>query len=108
MPLANASPEMLSIGAEHPSLPGHFPGNPIVPGVVIVTQVFETLKSELPGWEIAGIKKLKFLQPLLPGQVFRVEYGQIKDNRLRFTCSFTATGTPLVEGRLKLVQRGAD
>lgn len=105
---AGASPKVLRITAQHPSLPGHFPGNPIVPGVVILSSVFETLEHENPEWKIAGIKKLKFLQPLLPDQEFAVEYGEVKNSGLRFSCIFPESGTSLVEGHLKLAQRGTE
>ena len=32
-----------SIPADHPSLPGHFPGQPIVPGVVVLERVLEAV-----------------------------------------------------------------
>ena len=103
---AGASAKLLSIAAQHPSLPGHFPGNPIVPGVVILSRVFDALEREHPEWEIAGIKKLKFLQPLLPDQEFAVQSAQVKNNGLRFSCIFTASGISLIEGHLKVQQRG--
>ena len=103
---AGASPKILTIAAQHPSLPGHFPGNPIVPGVVILSSVFTALECAHPEWEISGIKKLKFLQPLLPDQEFAVQFGQVKNNGLRFSCTFAESGSSLVEGHLKLAQRG--
>jgi 3-hydroxyacyl-[acyl-carrier-protein] dehydratase len=32
-----------TISADHPSLPGHFPGTPIVPGVVILDEILAAL-----------------------------------------------------------------
>ena len=33
-----------SIPHDHPSLPGHFPGRPIVPGVVMLERVLEAIE----------------------------------------------------------------
>ena len=35
----NTNSKAFTIAYDHPSLAGHFPGNPIVPGVVILDQV---------------------------------------------------------------------
>ena len=57
------------IAADHPALPGHFPGRPVVPGVVILDQVQEAIERE-HGALAAPIKlaQVKFVQPLLPEQ----------------------------------------
>lgn len=61
----------LRIGANHPTLPGHFPGNPIVPGVVLLRCVADALKQwrdqPMPRFEV------KFISPLLPGQDAEIE-----------------------------------
>ena len=63
-----------TIPADHPSLPGHFPGRPLVPGVVVLDRVIEAIEAR-DGALPAGLRlpQVKFLQPLLPGEVARVE-----------------------------------
>lgn len=48
---------------DHPCLPGHFPGHPVVPGVVLLEAGLEQLGQ-------AGLRvdMVKFLHPVLPGQ----------------------------------------
>lgn len=57
------------VPADHPSLPGHFPGQPVVPGVVILDEVAAFAVS-LGGADVrvARIPQVKFVAPLLPGQ----------------------------------------
>ena len=56
----------LCVPSEHPALPGHFPGNPLVPGVVVLERVAAALKA----WRGTMVGKLdvKFVQPLRPGE----------------------------------------
>jgi len=39
---------LITIRRDHPSLPGHFPGNPVVPGVVILEEVLEAIRQTEP------------------------------------------------------------
>lgn len=55
------------IDADHPSLPGHFPGRALVPGVLLLEQVALALKA-WRGQQLRRIDDAKFLVPLLPGQ----------------------------------------
>lgn len=57
----------------HPSLPGHFPGNPIVPGVVLLDCVLEAIEAAHGPLGALRLPQVKFLQPLLPGEAARVE-----------------------------------
>jgi 3-hydroxyacyl-[acyl-carrier-protein] dehydratase len=90
----------LCVDDAHPSLSGHFPGSPIVPGVVLLSEVLADLRRQLPQVQVVGIKKLKFLRMLLPGQQFTAEFGAIAANNLRFKC--WQDGTLLAEGNFAL------
>lgn len=56
------------IDAAHPALPGHFPGNPIVPGVVLLDRLAAALEAEL-GASLRKLPQVKFMRPLKPGEV---------------------------------------
>lgn len=68
----------LHIPQEHPSYAGHFPGQPIVPGVVLLDLVLQAAE-QLPGWEglAAGldIPVCKFVQAVLPGATLALHLG---------------------------------
>ena len=64
------------IPADHPSLPGHFPGRPIVPGVVLLDRVIEAIEAIEAGHgplPPLRLPQVKFLKPLLPNETASVE-----------------------------------
>lgn len=71
----------LRIDAAHPALPGHFPGNPVVPGVVLLQRVAAALKQ----WRDRPMARfeVKFLAPLLPGEEAIIELRE-DASRVRF------------------------
>jgi 3-hydroxymyristoyl/3-hydroxydecanoyl-(acyl carrier protein) dehydratase len=74
----------LRIAADHPALAGHFPGQPVVPGVLILERVLQALQSaQGNAGRVVGLPQVKFLTPLLPDQEARIEW-QCDATRLRF------------------------
>lgn len=62
-----------SIPPDHPSLPGHFPGRPIVPGVVLLDHVIAAIEAAHGALPALRLPQVKFVQPLLPGERAQVE-----------------------------------
>lgn len=62
-----------SIAPDHPCLPGHFPGRPLVPGVVLLDRVLAAIEATHGPLGTLRLPQVKFLQPLLPGEAARVE-----------------------------------
>jgi len=89
-----------TIPASHPSLEGHFPNNPVVPGVVILDEIFSIVKNLKPELTIATIPMVKFTQPLLAEQIVTVEIIEKADDAISFTCSHN--DKKLVTGQLNL------
>ena len=61
------------IGHSHPCLPGHFPGSPLVPGVVVLDHVLAAIEAGHGPLGPLRLPLVKFVGPLLPGQEARVE-----------------------------------
>ena len=57
---------MSRIAADHPCLPGHFPGAPVVPGVLILDEVLRTAHATSVHWA-------KFHALLLPDEEFSIQ-----------------------------------
>lgn len=55
------------IPAGHPALPGHFPGDPVVPGVVMLDELLALARQWLGPVAVRGLPQVKFTAPLLPG-----------------------------------------
>ena len=74
----------LRFDAAHPSFAGHFPGRPIVAGVLLIEQAAEALRD----WRGVGVRQVsdaKFLLPLLPDEDAELELVALADARYRFT-----------------------
>ena len=72
-----------SVAASHPSLPGHFPGQPIVPGVVLLAEIERELAARLRV-EAVEWPQVKFLSPLRPEQRYTVEIECAREGLVRF------------------------
>ncbi len=94
----------ICIGRDHPALPGHFPGRPVVPGVVVLDQLIQAAESRLGRpLRIVGLIQAKFLSPLLPEQQARCAL-EVHGARLRFRVEHA--GQPIAQGAFALAAEG--
>jgi 3-hydroxyacyl-[acyl-carrier-protein] dehydratase len=73
---------VLEIGAGHPALAGHFPGRPVVPGVVLLDHATRAALAVRPGHRLAGIPRAKFLHPVGPAEPVTIELHGRDDRRV--------------------------
>lgn len=82
--------------ADHPALPGHFPGRPLVPGVLLLDAALALIAAANPGPAPAGLARVKFLAPVGPEQDLCVRCGSPAEGRVRFAC--LRDGVTVMEG----------
>src|ERR1700746_2307456 len=91
-----------AIPADHPSLAGHFPGAPVVPGVVILDEVAAALAEWRPGWQLTGVRAVKFLLPLKPAQSFTVCLIPANGDQTEVDFFCSVEDRTIVEGRVQI------
>ena len=86
----------LRVPAQHPALAGHFPDNPIVPGVMILDAVISAAQAWLgTGIRIERLAHAKFLAPLKPEETAEIDL-LLQGPRLGFAVHLD--GTALAKG----------
>ena len=89
----------LAIAADHPAFVGHFPGSPVVPGVVLLDEAMSVIAAAT-GLAHNRIAWAKFLRPVRPGQALIVRYDIEARGAIRF--EITAGSDKVATGRLCL------
>lgn len=74
----------LRVPRQHPALAGHFPDNPIVPGVMVLDAVIAAAQEWLgTGFRIERLAYAKFLAPLKPEETAEIDL-LLHGSRLEF------------------------
>ena len=77
----------LTITKDHPALSGHFPGFPVVPGVLVLDEVIETLKQRYgDALVVTGLPAVKLSSPLKPEEPLMITIESEDARTAVFTC----------------------
>ena len=75
----------LVIDANHPAYPGHFPEQPVLPGVVLLDATLHVLEGAGKGscgrWQISSAK---FQSAVRPGEALTLEHETLPNGSVRF------------------------
>jgi 3-hydroxyacyl-[acyl-carrier-protein] dehydratase len=98
---------------DDPMFAGHFPGNPLVPGVILTEALAQTAglaaapadaKDAKPRFLLSGIRAMKFFQSVRPGEriILRAKKLAQVDDLLQFEVEALVSDTLVAAGQLVL------
>lgn len=88
------------VPASHPCLPGHFPGNPLVPGVVLLDRVVAAIEAAHGPVGALRLPQVKFVQPLRPDEAATVALQAMPGDGRRWRFRVEREGVLLAAGEV--------
>lgn len=74
-----------TVPPDHPAFAGHFPGTPILPGVVLLDVALQVIaKTSGIALDLCEISAVKFLSPASPGDELLIQHSVSASGTIRF------------------------
>jgi len=88
---------------DHPAAAGHFPGNPVIPGALLLDEILCAIaESRQLTTDSCQIRSAKFLSPVRPGDRVLVRWRAVGGGAVEFECLLSGTGRLAATGTLRL------
>ena len=71
---------------DHPALAGHFPGNPIIPGALLLDEAVAAISATLEPTGVVLLRVAKFLHPVRPNDAVRMQWRFTAAQLISFEC----------------------
>lgn len=102
-----------TFAADDPMFAGHFPGNPLVPGVILTEALAQTAgiaaasgyaDGERPLFLLSAIRSMKFHRAARPGELIELRAEKLAhvDKLVQFSVRATVSGEAVAEGQIVL------
>ncbi len=95
---------VLRVDPDDPCLAGHFPGQPILPGVLLLDMLTVALRPAQPATLV--LEAVKFIAPVRPGQVVALRWTETAPGQASFHAE--ADGSRVLSGRATWIAAPAD
>ena len=86
--------DVIFIGSDHPSLAGHFPDNPVVPGALVIDEIVAIVERHRQ-WRICGVARVKFHAPVPVDRDCDLHASREEDGKVVVACS--VEGKPVLK-----------
>jgi len=74
-----------TVPLDHPAFAGHFPGTPILPGVVLLDVALQAIAAATGiALDLCEISSVKFLSPASPGDELLIQHSISASGTIRF------------------------
>jgi 3-hydroxymyristoyl/3-hydroxydecanoyl-(acyl carrier protein) dehydratase len=84
---------------DHPTRDGHFAGNPIIPGALLLAEVSRSIENAT-GQRFEQVANTKFQHPVRPGDTVEIEYSGSRQGGVNFQCN--VSGMRVMSGTLSV------
>jgi 3-hydroxyacyl-[acyl-carrier-protein] dehydratase len=91
----------IQFAADHPTAAGHFPGNPIIPGALMLDFVVAAIVHEHES-DAVLIKTAKFLQAVRPGECIDLRWQKRPGGGIKFECSVAGQSSLAMIGVIEI------
>ena len=88
--------------SDHPTAAGHVPGNPIIPGALLLDEVLKAVAETAGSSSEVVIRAAKFFRPVRPGESVQLRWQPLADGTIKFECCMSDGGNMAAAGRLEI------